>query len=215
MKTDNNSMACLHVGHSIGKICPNRTNKLLFSSLVLRVISQPTFMAQCIPHAKMGSSQRKQRYNGIIILFRATSDPHFLGLATLHKLKCVWPNFIQPCPFTLWLPCVWLPQQSAKVPKGCKVGLDRNLKLAVEHCFYQQSRVFLWRDPSTGVSTICLPQWPQRLFLVASTALPRTITWQGLLEYAPHNGNKNHNPWETAMLGHHPSPQHTHKQHKP
>ena len=99
-----------------------------------------------------------------------------------------------------------------KVPKGCKVGLDRNLKLAVEQCFYQQIRVFLWRDPSAGISMICLPHWPQRLFLVASTALPRTITWQGLLEYAPHNGNKNHNPRETAMLGHPPSPQHTHTQ---
>jgi len=28
-----------------------------------------------------------------------------------------------------------------KVPKGCKVGLDRNLKLAVEQCFYQQNSV--------------------------------------------------------------------------
>jgi len=84
-----------------------------------------------------------------------------------------------------------------EVPKGCKVELDRNLKLVVELCFYQQSSMFLWRDPSAGISMICLPQWPQRLFLVASTALPRTITSQILVEYAPHNGNKNHNPRET------------------
>jgi hypothetical protein len=96
-----------------------------------------------------------------------------------------------------------------KVPKGCKVGLDRNLKLVVEQCFYQQSRTFLWRDPSTVISMTCLPQWPQRLFLVASIALPRTITWQVLLEYAPHNENKNHNPRETVMLGH-PLPSNTH-----
>jgi len=45
-----------------------------------------------------------------------------------------------------------------KVPKGCKSGLDRNLKLAVEQCFYQQSTVFLWRDPTAGISMIRLPQ---------------------------------------------------------
>lgn len=68
-----------------------------------------------------------------------------------------------------------------------------------------RAECFCGGTPSAGIS-ICLPQWPQRLFLVASTAMPRTITWQVLLEHASLSGNKNHNPRETVMLGHPPTP---------
>jgi hypothetical protein len=61
-----------------------------------------------------------------------------------------------------------------KVPKGGKVVLDRNVKLAVEQCFYQQSRVFLWRDP------IC---W----YLNLSASVTTETIFSGLYCYAQNN----------------------------
>lgn len=96
--------------------------------------------------------------------------PHCPGYTALHMLEGVGPFLIQPGPVSMWLPCVWLPQET---PKGLKIyvrqrhqGHSGAVVSAAAH------GVLCEGDPLPDVLVGCLSQCQWGLFLMASTPSP-------------------------------------------
>jgi hypothetical protein len=116
--------------------------------------------------------------------WHAREGSYISGHTVLHMLVAVRPSLIQPGPVTMWLPCVWPPQEQEN---GLCVQVDEDVRAMLAQWFQQQARNCFADRIHLRVSKRCLPQYKRELLLKASSSSPRTISKWVSFEQSSYN----------------------------
>jgi hypothetical protein len=174
--------------HSRYRIFQNRTNKLTFCSLELRVVKLLKFTEECMLCMELCAviKRKHPRHPNLFIRGISVAHQHLSprGLqcsqhTALRALKGIQPSLIQPRPVTVQLPCFSSPQESGKGQKD----LSQIMMTRPQRCSSSSSspgtclrRGFIAPSRSNSCCVNGLrTHHPQGLFLTGSTTAPKTI----------------------------------------